>query len=377
MSTTNSDTTIASFHDVHFGHPNTRYDNIIRGMEKDICATDPFIRNLTYLFYPGDVFDRLLILPEQGIPAIRREFRRQLEICQAYGISVRVLEGTPSHDWHQSKLIMSVAEEMGFTGDLKYIDTLCVEITPKGHSILYIPDEWRTDLQQTYLEALEAIKVAGLERVDYCLFHGQFTHQFPPEWQVGCHDADAWQSLVKHYLFAGHIHTPSRKGKILVAGSYDRLRHGEEHPKGHYRVTVKTDGDDIIEFVENKEAKIYLTLDVSGQSVESIYGYVESKIHGLPVNSFIRLSGNRDQSLRMVKKALSDNYPEYRWDIIFEKTKKQPRTVSLDSTPIQKTTVTLGALEDAILLRLEQSGLSPQVIDHAKQLYKDSKHEFA
>ena len=314
---TPGETNILSLHDAHFGHDNTTTAEIIDGWREALPDDDAFLKTLDYFFIPGDLFDRLLHLPNHGVPLIRMELRRWLSLAQFYGFGIFVLEGTPSHDWKQSKMIESVALEMGFTGELRYVDRLCVERSRKGHTILFVPDEWRANHQETYLEAVAAMQAFGVEQVDYCLFHGQFEYQFP-ELSLPCHNSDDWQKLIKHYLFAGHIHKPSIHGKILVAGSFDRLRHNEEHPKGHLRVTVRESGDDTITFVENKRAKIYLTEDVKDVPVENIFEHMVAFAKQFPLGSFLRMSGLRSQGLKTLCKQLEKLHPEYRWSILTE-----------------------------------------------------------
>lgn len=374
MSTTKSkepgDINVLSIHDAHLGHDNTTTMEIINGLKKTLPDDSPLWKALDYLAIPGDLFDRLLHLPHHGVPIIRAELRRWLTLAEYHGFAVRVLEGTPSHDWKQSKMIESVAHEMGFKGDLKYFDRLCVEITPKGHSFLYVPDEWRADNEQTFNEAVDAIRGAGLQQVDFCLFHGQFEYQFP-DLNLPCHDSTRWQTLIRHYLFAGHIHKPSRLGKILVAGSFDRLCHGEEHPKGFYYVQVRPQSEDIVQWIENPYAKIYVTIDCRKQEPDTLREFVIPQIEKLPQGSGVRLWGTRSLGLLTFIKHLDGEYPQYRWSTkvdseILAKRVMRPEEIQ-KFTPI---TLTKDNLSEMISERLIQRGLPADVLAKAQELLR-------
>ena len=361
---------VVSFHDVHYGHDSTTTAEVVNSMQIAFPDTDPFIKELDYLFYPGDVFDRLLHLPNHGVPLIRAEFRRQFHLAERYGFIPMILEGTPSHDWKQSNMIRSVVEEMGYTGEYYYIDHLAVITTSKGHTFLFVPDEWRANNEKTYLEALEAISAAGLKQVDFILFHGQFDYQIKElSLTLPCHDSEKWQKLARHYIFAGHIHKPSQHGKILVAGSFERLRHREEHPKGHLRVTVTGDGNDVITFVENKLAKTYNTYDVRGMEPHDIYKFAVEKAMGLRMGSFLRLWGTRSQGLKGLVKSLEKDYGQYRWSIKLEKSPNDvapvaPEAVEEDG-PRESKRLTRDVMLEEILERLPKRGLPDNVIEKA------------
>lgn len=364
------DIDILSIHDAHLGHDNTTALEIIGALQHALPDTSPRWATLDYFVVPGDLFDRLLHLPHHGVPAIRAELRRWLTLAQYHGFAIRILEGTPSHDWKQSGMFASVAFEMGFTGDLKYFDRLCVEITSKGHSFLYVPDEWRADNEQTYNEAVDAIRGAGLTQVDFCLFHGQFEYQFP-ELNLPSHNSTKWQELIRHYLFAGHIHKPSRMGKILVAGSFDRLCHGEEHPKGYYNVRVSANGDDIVEWVENTRAKIYITLDCREQTPETLRDFVVPQLANLPNGSGVRLRGSRSLGLMTFIKHMDGEFSQFRWATkvdseILAKRVMRPEQIQ-KFTPITLTKDNLGELIEA---RLAARGLPADVHKKALELLR-------
>ena len=47
--------------------------------------------------------------------------------CKQHDIILRILEGTPSHDRNQSKVITSIIKKLNIELDYKYIDTLYIE----------------------------------------------------------------------------------------------------------------------------------------------------------------------------------------------------------------------------------------------------------
>jgi hypothetical protein len=375
---TPGETNILSLHDAHLGHDNTTSAEIIDAWRTAMPDDDAFLKTLDYFFIPGDLFDRLLHLPNHGVPLIRMELRRWLTLAEFYGFGIFVLEGTPSHDWKQSKMIESVAVEMGFKGELRYVDRLCVERTRKGDTLLFVPDEWKANHHETYLEAQAAIQAFGLEQVDYCLFHGQFEYQFP-ELSLPCHNSDDWQKLVKHYLFAGHIHKPSIHGKILVAGSFDRLRHNEEHPKGHLRVTVREHGEDTVTFVENKRAKVYLTENVKDVPIEHIFEHMVDFAQQFPLGSFLRMSGLRSQGLKAICKLLEKLHPQYRWSIVTEGKSAadlhnrniDPIDVRDDTPVVQRAQLTKPVMFDEIVARLPTRGLDAETCEIALRMARE------
>lgn len=332
---------IISLPDVHLGHDTTTSIEIIAGLEIAVSESDPFLRELDYLLYPGDLFDRLLVLPNQYLPSVRAELRRQLYLAEKYDFEIIILEGTPAHDWKQSKLFIDIAKEIGFTGNIRYVSTLTVETSSKGHTFLFVPDEWRSDNNKTYREAVDAIKMAGLEKVDFIMLHGQFEYQFPDFLGIACHDSKAWQKLVNHYLFCGHIHTPSHYGKIIFSGSFDRLRHNEEHPKGHYRVTIHPDKPDEIVFVVNELAKDYVSIDCAGMTVENIIEAAGAVSSGLRFGSYIRLVGDKSTGLKELLKVIDREYPQYRWSVKATSDKVQSSNAAVVKMPPIKSSFVL------------------------------------
>lgn len=281
---------IASFHDVHLGHRRTETKHIIKNLN-DVFKDVAEVSTWDMLVFPGDLFDRLLFLPDPNLNDIISLFRCILDKANRYGFSIRILKGTPGHDYDQSQLFIDVANALeGFYNvDIKYIKELEIEYIEKYNlNMLYVPDEWRHDVMETYNEAKELIQARGLYKVDFCLFHGAFNYQINAKLNPKAHNEELWSDLVNYYILAGHVHYKSQYKNILVAGSFDRLNHGEEESKGWVTCEIREDEDEII-FHENKGAMIYHTLDIRGLTLEEVFQTINEKCMRFPEYSHIRL----------------------------------------------------------------------------------------
>lgn len=245
--------------------------------------------------FPGDLFDRLLFLTDPYLNDILMFLTRFFKLMHKHHVVIRILEGTPAHDHKQSKviqyvkqLIETVSENMEI--DVKHVSELSIEYIEKlGITLLYIPDEWNIDVMDTYDEVHQLMQARGLQQVDFCLFHGAFNYQIDSSLNPKAHNEELWCKLVKYYLFAGHVHYSSQYKNILVGGSFDRLAHGEEQPKGWITCEIKPSGEHEIVFHENRFATIYETVDVRGKEVEEILTLLDEKLKDYPERSHIRL----------------------------------------------------------------------------------------
>ena len=96
-----------------------------------------------FISLAGDVFDTLLELNSDDVREIKYWVSSLLKFCAAHDITLRVLEGTPSHDWTQSSTFITTANILNLDNlDLKYIDKVEIEYIEKYNiHVLYIPDE--------------------------------------------------------------------------------------------------------------------------------------------------------------------------------------------------------------------------------------------
>ena len=224
----------------------------------------PSMRQIDLLVIAGDLFDRLLNLSSQDVYIIHAFFITFL-VCIKYDITVRVLEGTPSHDNKQNRWLMEINRESKIGCDVEYFDDLAIEYIDKFDiTVLYVPDEYHPDPNVTLKEVRELLANKNLEQADIAVMHGQFDYQVPTNLRnrIVFHDSKSYLDIVKYLIMIGHVHTSSSFEKIVVAGSTDRLKHGEEEDKGILRIELQKSGDFNAEFIVNEGAQTYKTIDV-------------------------------------------------------------------------------------------------------------------
>jgi hypothetical protein len=302
---------VAFISDIHLAHPRTNTYHIIGNLRKAFPDTEE-TGKLDVLFFAGDVFDRLMSLPQDEVDAIQEWIAEVLRICAKRNIIVRVLEGTPSHDWRQSKQFVNVNNTLGTPANLKYVDTLSIEVIEElgGLSVLYVPDEWNADASVTQQQVMELLTIHGMDKVDIGCMHGSFDYQLPIE-SAKNHDSEFYMSIVRHYVGIGHVHIRTeRGGKILAQGSFDRLSHGEEAAKGHYRACISKAGN-YHWFVENPGARLYKTLDCREMDTDQVFEILET-YENEPNDSCFRLMIKRGTAVQHGLKDLRKRFPQFR-----------------------------------------------------------------
>ncbi len=290
--------------DIHLGHLKTPTKHIISSFKQSILTEKN--KTLDVLFIDGDLFDRLLDFNSSDVHQIVVFFNQLLTYCHINNIILRILEGTPSHDWCQSQVITKLNEIRKHPCDLKYFKVLDVEyIESLNKYILYIPDEWVNDHKLVEQQIQEKFHQFNISKVDIAILHGQFTYQLIGKNYNGFHyNEDYFLSIVKGFIHIGHYHMFSTYDRIIATGSLERLAHGEEHPKGY--VLVENDN---YSFIENTNAYIYKTINIT---TAHTLDKLDKQILKYPKESFIRLSMNKDHPFNTTFQDLKLRYLDYR-----------------------------------------------------------------
>ena len=166
--------------------------------------------------------------------------------------------------------------------DIKYIDKFDLHV-------LFIPDRPRSSPDDTYQRVLELMEEKHLKQIDMAVMHGCFQYQLPEISADHKHIEDNYLSIVKGPIFIGHVHTHSTFERIIAPGSFSRLKHGEEEPKGMIDFVMQPDGTFQAKFIENELATIYKTIVITGLSIDDSLDKIKRIVNKLPVNSKVRL----------------------------------------------------------------------------------------
>lgn len=285
--------------DVHLCHERTSTKKIAE--ELMACFPDNNdTAKLNTIYIAGDWFDRLITYPNKDLEIAEDLMNYFLRLCLKHDIQLRILEGTPSHDWKQPKRFLHLNKSIG--ADLKYFDDLTIEHNDVyGIDVLYIPDEYDPDTDKTFFDVKKKMNELGLEKVDLAIMHGQFNYQLPEIAKVPKHNEDNYLNIVRYYILIGHVHVYSTYDRIIAQGSFSRLAHGEENPKGYVRINLYPNGNMNAKFIENKLATKYVTIDVGGYNIDDAFKKIKDITSKLPPGSYIRLKANKGDPILIEK----------------------------------------------------------------------------
>ncbi|MGI9212590.1 MAG: hypothetical protein ACR2HF_08965 [Methylococcaceae bacterium] len=300
--------------DIHLFHRRNPTQDIIANLRTYL---KPFHKDepLDLLVIGGDLFDRLAEFHTVEVHDACMWLACLLELCANRTIKLRILEGTPRHDWGQSRILRTLANILPIPVDCAYVNTLSIEhIAEWDLSILYIPDEWTDRADKTYVQVKETLAAHGLTQVDIAVMHGMFQYQLPTGVTMpSVHQEQDYLKIVRYLISVGHVHTPSQYERIHAQGSFDRLAHGEEEPKGGLWCTLYPDGHYAWLFRENKQAMIFKTISLKTMPIEKTLNYLERHVKDMPFGSHVRIRAKRDHPAMMALEAVRKAFPFLYW----------------------------------------------------------------
>ena len=367
---------ILSFSDIHFFSKTVPTKHIANNLLTFFPDT-PEMSEIDIVFLAGDIFEEAVLLNSDLVPIVLETISIILQVCKKRNIILRVLEGTRFHDRKQSRQFEVINKLTGHGVNLKYIEILDIEyISELDVNILYVPDEWRGNHKQTENEVIELLKEKELTHVDFSIMHGFFGFQSPPP----THDAAFYLHITKRYVFIGHDHLPNKFDRILVHGSFDRLKHGEEHAKGFYKVTSYKDTiNDVVKFIENKNAAVFKTLDIIDLDESHAKEYIDTYLNSLNYNNN---DVNRVINIRLVFKKNSGhehlynfykrNYIRIKWQVVISDEEKDQNNIFIpkiyNPVPINENSVI-----NLVKKRIELNDYSEQIKNKVIDILNDIK----
>lgn len=316
-----------SLGDVHLGHRTTPTNLVIKNLDRTI--TDELLKEVDMLIITGDLFDRQLNNGDEVVHQINRWSTLLMLRCAAYGVMMRIVEGTPSHDREQSRFFTEQRVNAGIDVDLHYTKSLSIEYIEKLDAyFLYVPDKHNPSTDVTLAEVKKLMADLGIEQVDFAIMHGAFSYQLPAIVPEPTHKEAEYLALVRHQILIGHVHLMTVNERILAAGSFDRICHNDEDPKGMFKVTVKDDGTWERVFIENKGAKKYVTLECHDMDTKQLNQAIREFIKDLVKGSSVRLRCNPNDVANGDIDAYRREFTHLDWMLTVDKTEAKKNSVA-------------------------------------------------
>lgn len=296
---------ILSLGDIHLGHPNNKTDYIVNSLQQYFKKNIKLFKNLTHIELTGDLFHKaLLSYSSEYIQSMAWLFELVM-FCSKNNIKLRILEGTPSHDNNQGKLLVDLIKKWEIPIDFRYISDIEIEYDSDYNiHVLYVPDRNDKPASERFKIIKRKMLDLKIKQVDFAFMHGVFKYQLPIQSEE-THDMDDFLEIVKYYIVINHIHIPSVYDRILGPGSFERLNHNEEEDKGGIYVEVG-DNDARFIFIKNEFARLFKTFRIeSNLKLDKILKDLHKSLKDLPHTSFIRLLSYNKLG---ISKELKDKY---------------------------------------------------------------------
>lgn len=362
----------AVFSDIHLGHPHNSAANIVENLRRAL-PDNAETASLDIIYLAGDVFDDLLMFNDDDIIPVKLWTHELLHICKRNNIELCILEGTPLHDRKQSRYFELENKIHGIGASVRYFQHITIDYMEQfDMHVLYVPDKPTGGPLEVMQTIKDLMRAKGIDQVDMAVMHGMFKFQAPYLDEHNSYDEEAFLQLVKHKIHIGHDHTHKGYKDIWVQGSFDRLGHGYEAPKGHMRFKYQPDGSWDVRFVENTHAMRFDTLNCTGMDIEATLEHVSKSIEGLPDNSYVRIEAESHHPIFTNMEFLIRMNPMINWS------KKAVRDKEKALAPIAESkakfvpiTINRENIASLILERIARDGASGAVMDAATELIGD------
>jgi hypothetical protein len=218
--------------------------------------------------------------------------------------------------------------------------------------ILYVPDEWTSQTDLTFIQVQEHLKLHGLLEVDIAIMHGCFQYQLNGvPGHIQHHKESNYLSIVRYYINIGHFHKFSHYERIVAQGSFDRIAMGEEDPKGATLMQITREGEMRFDFIENTKAKIYRTITFRSMDIDRSKDKLHRILRTTPHDSHIRIRASKEHPLYAGLDSVRLRYPDFQFTrTTLDKVDTSHQLISTVDVPIDYIPVSITAANIVPLL---------------------------
>ena len=299
--------------DIHFGKKDdnrlyselkTNFLNVIEEIQNDDNEN-----KINMVCIAGDLFDRIIKMNEYSAKII---FDFVSDLCyfgKKYGVFIRILKGTKTHDFNQLQVFKSL--EIKYS-NFRIIETVETEYI-KELKFLYLPEEYPENIYNYYSSYLN-------DTYDCIIGHGMidsvaFVPQDDSERIV--RNAPVWKledlmNICKGPVIFGHIHDFHEfKDKVYYCGSFSRFSFADKEDKGFLVFNINKENPENYEgtFYENEDAPTYKVINID--DISNLDNEAKLKLINKTKKEYdfvkIKANKNNNETLDIIKNITSED----------------------------------------------------------------------
>ncbi len=235
-------------------------------------------RKVDLIVIDGDLYDKRISTNSDFNTYANLFINELADYCMYSGARLFILKGTMSHDLYQLDSFIYLTKDPKKN---TFIFNTCQEVFYNNCNFLIIPEEYESSKEEYYKDTIYNPD----KKYDFVFGHGMFTFAGGYATESGKNNhivftTDDFKDNVYGLVVFGHIHIRMRKNNCLYPGSYSRDSFGEEEPKGFIYIEYDEKNHKVKkeEFVENKNAPIYKTINAVDVPEEDIGVFIKKEL---------------------------------------------------------------------------------------------------
>ena len=359
--------------DIHLGHHINKTSRMVKLLFWFINKYKSYLDKSDIVIISGDIYDRLLNSNSKDYEESIQFLTYLLKYCNDKDIKVRILEGTPSHDMRQIKILYNIINDLKLDIDFKYVDTLSIEhMENLDIDVMYLPDEWKSNPIAIWKDIKALLKKENKDKVDIVVMHGGFKYQLPLLMDH-MHDEKLFVNLTYGGpVISGHVHSRSIYKNIIIPGSFDRLTFNDEgEDKGGVFITYNKELTNFtFKYLNNRHALTFITFDLTKSNLKSVVKDLKRiKQKEAHIRFLVKKEANIIDSLIEIESM----FPTFRFTIKVLKDKdnlKNEDILSLRKDLKENTKLDKNIIEDYIKTNIKDTGKLNTILDEFRNILK-------
>lgn len=304
--------------DQHFGkEDNDRlYTELNKNFLNKIVEANKNKETPEVIFLDGDLFHKIIRFTDVSGRLVINFIERLLYLTDKYGIELRIIKGTRSHDYNQLNMLRNYEATYP---NFKIIESVCKEeINLKSISkplkVLYLPEEYPKDMKEFYKDYLDDHydTIQGHGTIDFVNIPGS---NYQSDFESDMKTAPVWDSkllmdICDGPIIFGHIHNFTKyKEKIFYTSSFTRYSFSDKGDKGFLITAMDIDDRSkfTVERVINEDAPTYVTINIDNEDFDTAEEKVAYINQVKKDYDHVRIQSDDPDNVKIIKKIVEHN----------------------------------------------------------------------